>query len=117
LRKIVFDAHLGDLILLRFDQVDVLLFVDQDRLEQLARPVVTNFNRQADALIVGLDSSMLGLPALTEADLFAAFPQAVDVAQGQGIQRAGLVDLERRARLVMGVDRSRVRPRGGFTMG
>jgi hypothetical protein len=64
LSKIVFDAHLGDLILLRFDPVDVLLFVDQDRLEQLARPVVTNFNRQADALIVGLDSAMLGLPGL-----------------------------------------------------
>ena len=38
--KIVLDAHLGDLVLLRFDPVDMLFLLSQDRLQQIVRPVV-----------------------------------------------------------------------------
>ena len=45
------DAHLIDHVDLGFEPVDVLLFVDEDLLEQLARAVVTLLDRDRDRCV------------------------------------------------------------------
>ena len=54
---------------------------------------------------------------LEQPDFLAALPQPVNVAIGQGVQRTGLADLHRGARLVMGVDRALIWAGGGLAVG
>ena len=57
-REVVLQSHLGDLIELGFEPVDVSLFLDEIRVDELAGPVVPDLQAQANAswLTTGLPS-------------------------------------------------------------
>jgi hypothetical protein len=63
--QVVLDSHLLDLVQLRLDPVDVVLFIGEDRFEKLSGPVVAELYGLADVRVVLLDGVVLGLPALT----------------------------------------------------
>jgi hypothetical protein len=71
------------------------------------------------AKVVGFALVLRGLhwAASAYADVFAALPQPMDVAKGQGVQRTRLTNLQRCGDLVVSVDGALIRASDGLAVG
>jgi len=96
--QVIVQPHLVDLIEMGFEPVDVGFLLEQDQFEEFTGPIITDFDRQANVILVYLNGDIVkcfGSAFIVrvpgghiEPALQAIHPENRGRAQGRGFWRA-----------------------------